>query len=357
MGTECNKINENIREVIRSIKKKEVEAERKPKEIIKMESKIDQINEEMKDMETEFEYKIEKVLCKNVSVKQINYIVCTLKCKKTDHKSVGFALTHDNVEKVMSDIIQDISPKIIGKSIDQIIKELGKICFDITEEYDDRSVKKTLCVYALTALNNAIWDLYSKRKGLPLWKTMNKFTSVQLSQTLDFQCVNDIINMLDIHDLITKNEKEQQMKVDEKKREQRNKKLSFDIERNKKLSLDIRDDYFVTPEKISKKKCRLNEHEKSLVFVESLKRHFVNLKEEKLAKFLKGKTVLKLELVAIDDKILTSLKNVRKVNSNVMIILHFRRPSKEDDFIDKLCIKELYELTPLYLANVVPPED
>ena len=47
---------------------------------------------------------------------------------------------------------------------------------------------------AVGAVVNAVWDLYARRHGLPLWKLLSDLSPKQVVELVDFRYLSDVLS-------------------------------------------------------------------------------------------------------------------------------------------------------------------
>ena len=83
--------------------------------------------------------------------------------------------------------------RLVGLDIEQIMADFGRIQHAMADEQQFRWLgpHKGVVHLALAAVTNACWDLWAKRRGLPLWQLLLDLTDEQLVATLDLSYLED----------------------------------------------------------------------------------------------------------------------------------------------------------------------
>ena len=83
--------------------------------------------------------------------------------------------------------------RLVGLDIEQIMADFGRIQHAMADEQQFRWLgpHKGIVQLALAAVTNACWDLWAKRRGLPLWQLLLDLTDEQLVATLDLSYLED----------------------------------------------------------------------------------------------------------------------------------------------------------------------
>ena len=84
--------------------------------------------------------------------------------------------------------IKSLSYLIIGKSLDSFISDMGAFWKMITGDSQLRWLgpEKGVIHLATGAIVNAVWDLYAKIEGKPLWQLLADMTPEELVSCVDF---------------------------------------------------------------------------------------------------------------------------------------------------------------------------
>lgn len=91
--------------------------------------------------------------------------------------------------------IKSLSYLLVGKSLDEITSSMAGFWRMITGDSQLRWLgpEKGVIHLATGALVNAVWDLYAKKEGKPLWKLIADMDAVTLVSCIDFTYLTDAI--------------------------------------------------------------------------------------------------------------------------------------------------------------------
>jgi L-fuconate dehydratase len=103
--------------------------------------------------------------------------------------------------------IQSLAPLIIGKSLDSLSADMGGFWRHITGDSQLRWVgpEKGVIHLATAAVVNAVWDLYAKSEGKPLWQLLCDMTPEQLTSCIDFRYITDAITPAEATEILGEN--------------------------------------------------------------------------------------------------------------------------------------------------------
>ncbi len=107
----------------------------------------------------------------------------------------GITLTLGNGNRVVCDIIQQLSGALAGREIEELMAEFGAVSRRLA---DDPALRwlgphKGAVHLALSSLTNACFDLWAKARGVPLWKLLLDLTPQQVVALLDLSYVEDVL--------------------------------------------------------------------------------------------------------------------------------------------------------------------
>lgn len=116
---------------------------------------------------------------------------------KTDSYLEGHGLTFTigRGNEICVQAIKSMEPLIIGQSLNKLTKDMGAFWRLITGDSQLRWLgpEKGVIHLATGAIVNAVWDLYAKAEGKPLWQLLAEMTSEELVRCIDFTYITDAI--------------------------------------------------------------------------------------------------------------------------------------------------------------------
>ncbi|HEU5101681.1 MAG TPA: L-fuconate dehydratase [Roseiflexaceae bacterium] len=103
--------------------------------------------------------------------------------------------------------IDALKPLIVGKSLESFTADMGGFWRMITGDSQLRWVgpEKGVIHLATAAIVNAVWDLYAKVAGKPLWKLLADMTPEQLVACVDFRYISDALTPAEALDILRRN--------------------------------------------------------------------------------------------------------------------------------------------------------
>ncbi len=107
----------------------------------------------------------------------------------------GLTFTIGRGNELCAAAINSLAPLIIGKTLDSFTADMGGFWKMITGDSQLRWLgpEKGVIHLATGAVVNAVWDLYAKAEGKPLWKLLADMTPEELVRCVDFTYITDAI--------------------------------------------------------------------------------------------------------------------------------------------------------------------
>lgn len=120
----------------------------------------------------------------------------------------GLTFTIGRGNEVCVAAIYALAPLLLGKTLDSLTTNMGAFWRMITGDSQLRWIgpEKGVIHLATAALVNAVWDLYAKSEGKPLWKLLTDMSPEQLVACLDFRYVTDALTPDEALAILRRNE-------------------------------------------------------------------------------------------------------------------------------------------------------
>lgn len=129
---------------------------------------------------------------------------------KTDSEYEGHGLTFTigRGNEICCQAIQSMSHLIAGKKLSDFTTDMGAFWKLITGDSQLRWLgpEKGVIHLATGAIVNAVWDLYAKVEGKPLWKLLADMSPEELLQCVDFTYITDAITPDEALEMLKKQE-------------------------------------------------------------------------------------------------------------------------------------------------------
>jgi L-fuconate dehydratase len=91
--------------------------------------------------------------------------------------------------------VEALAPHVVGRSIDGILGDLGGFWRSLVGDTQLRWVgpEKGVIHLATAAIVNAVWDLYAKLEGKPLWRLLVDLPPAEIIRAIDFRYLSDAL--------------------------------------------------------------------------------------------------------------------------------------------------------------------
>lgn len=125
---------------------------------------------------------------------------------KTDGRFEGHGLTFTigRGNDLCVAAIHALAPLVVGRTLESITRDMGKFWAQLTGDPQLRWLgpDKGVIHLATAAMVNAVWDLYAKSTGKPLWKLLVDMTPEELVQCINFRYITDALTPQEALDIL-----------------------------------------------------------------------------------------------------------------------------------------------------------
>lgn len=135
---------------------------------------------------------------------QYAYAVCILS-DDSGISGTGFAFTLGEGNALVCAAIEFYAAQLVGKDIEEIMLDFGAIQNKLANAQQFRWLgpQKGVVHLALAAVTNACFDLWAKKKQVPLWKLLIDLTPDEVVALLDFSYVEDVLDKNSAKQILT----------------------------------------------------------------------------------------------------------------------------------------------------------
>ncbi|REJ86728.1 MAG: L-fuconate dehydratase [Planctomycetota bacterium] len=118
---------------------------------------------------------------------------------ETDHPDGlaghGMTFTIGRGNELCVRAVESLAPLVAGKAMEEFIADMAGFWRMITGDSQLRWVgpEKGVIHMATGAIVNAVWDLYAKLEGKPLWRLLAEMSPEQLVSCIDFRYISDAV--------------------------------------------------------------------------------------------------------------------------------------------------------------------
>ncbi|CAL8322225.1 unnamed protein product [Boreogadus saida] len=133
-------------------------------------------------------------------------------------KGYGLTFTVGRGTEVVVCAVKALSGFVVGKTLEEIVADFRGFYRLLTSDGQMRWIgpEKGVIQLATAAVLNAVWDLWARAEGKPLWKLLVDMSPEQLVSCIDFRYITDALTEQEALDLLRKaqtgkTEREEQM--------------------------------------------------------------------------------------------------------------------------------------------------
>ena len=107
----------------------------------------------------------------------------------------GLAFTIGRGTEVCVAAVRALEPFVVGRSLASITRDFAGFWSALTNESQLRWIgpEKGVLHLATAAVVNAVWDLWAKQRGLPLWRLLCELTPEEFVACIDFRYLTDAL--------------------------------------------------------------------------------------------------------------------------------------------------------------------
>ncbi len=134
-----------------------------------------------------------------------------------EHEGHGLTFTIGRGNDLCVKGIEALAPKLVGRSLKEIFQNFGAVWRELTGDPQLRWLgpDKGVIHLSTAAVVNALWDLFAKVEGKPLWKLLADLSPEQLVNSLDFSGVQDLITPEEAREILAEKKQDQEQRVQE----------------------------------------------------------------------------------------------------------------------------------------------
>ncbi|HSH34215.1 MAG TPA: fuconate dehydratase, partial [Actinomycetota bacterium] len=107
----------------------------------------------------------------------------------------GLTFTTGRGNELCVAAIAALAPRVVGRTLEDLTADLGAFYADLVGDGQLRWVgpEKGVIQLATAALVNAVWDLYAKVEGKPLWKLLADLPPEAIVRAIPFRYLSDAL--------------------------------------------------------------------------------------------------------------------------------------------------------------------
>src|SRR5438132_6422358 len=134
-------------------------------------------------------------------------------------RGYGLTFTNGRGNEVSLAAVHALKHHLLGRKLESVVTDFAGFWLRITSDSQVRWLgpEKGVIHLATGALVNAVWDLYAKAEGKPLWKLLVDMSPEQLTSAIPFRYITDALTREDALDILqrlesTKPQREAEMR-------------------------------------------------------------------------------------------------------------------------------------------------
>src|SRR5581483_11891294 len=126
-------------------------------------------------------------------------------CGFTGH---GLTFTIGRGTEVCVAAIEALAPHVVGFTVEELVTDLGGLWRRVVTDSQLRWLgpEKGVIHLATAAVVNAVWDLYARVEGKPLWKLLADLSPQEIVDCVDFRYIDDALTPREALELLRRNE-------------------------------------------------------------------------------------------------------------------------------------------------------
>lgn len=107
----------------------------------------------------------------------------------------GIVLTLGDGNDLVCQAIEHLAGRLVGQEIESVMADFGRIFNEMANEHQMRWLgpHKGVVHLALASITNALFDLWAKSRGVPLWKLLIELEPCEVVALLDFSYIEDVL--------------------------------------------------------------------------------------------------------------------------------------------------------------------
>jgi L-fuconate dehydratase len=124
------------------------------------------------------------------------------------HTGTGFAFTLGEGNDMVCRAAKFYADQLLGKDIEELMAGFGKLFNTFSNEQQFRWLgpHKGVVHLGLASVTNACYDLWAKKRGVPLWTLLTELSPEELVSTLDLSYLEDVLTKEEAIGLIKSNQ-------------------------------------------------------------------------------------------------------------------------------------------------------
>jgi L-fuconate dehydratase len=121
---------------------------------------------------------------------------CAITILRTDSGLEGRSLvfTAGDGTQIQKAAIEALSRFVVNRDLEEFVAEPGLYAQSLAEHHQLRWLALGVYRMAVGAIVNALWDLWAKREGMPMWRLLTRLSPEQIVRCIDFHHLRDALS-------------------------------------------------------------------------------------------------------------------------------------------------------------------
>jgi L-fuconate dehydratase len=127
----------------------------------------------------------------------------------------GLTFTLGRGTELVAAALTYLSRNLVGRTLESLTEDLNAFYLELTGDTQFRWLgpEKGVIHLACGALINAVWDLYAKSEGKPVWKLLADMSPEQILSAIDFRYIADALSPEEARGILTRGKKGQPQRL------------------------------------------------------------------------------------------------------------------------------------------------
>ncbi len=146
---------------------------------------------------------------------------CAIPILRTDTGLEGRSLifTIGDGTQIQAAAVEALRRFVVGRSLDEFIAEPGLFAQALTEHHQLRWLALGTYRMAVGSIVNALWDLWAKSEGVPMWRLLTSLPPEKIVQCIDFHHLRDALAEDELLDMLQRAFPRKQANIDRLERQ------------------------------------------------------------------------------------------------------------------------------------------
>ncbi len=123
----------------------------------------------------------------------------------TGHQGISVAFTAGAGNDWIAYGVRDLATLVVGTDLQTFVSDPGAFHRLLVDHHQLRWLADGVARMAIGSIVNALWDVWAKQLGVPLWKLLVDLTPEQIVQCIDWRYLRDALTPTEALELLEKN--------------------------------------------------------------------------------------------------------------------------------------------------------